>query len=99
MPQMEFLDVDPRVLRLPGSRLGGADPYKLRRRIASMAPAGSAYRRPWSIEARTAHRVQRQRHRKTQIAKLTTGETIRVEIIRTVKVHLGHFPAIGDMLP
>jgi len=29
-----FLDVDPRSLRLPGSRRSGADPLKLHRQIA-----------------------------------------------------------------
>jgi hypothetical protein len=35
MHQVEYLDVDPRTLRLPGGRLGGADPYKLQRQIAA----------------------------------------------------------------
>jgi len=33
MPR-EFLDVDPRTLRLPPTRLDGADPAKLQRQIA-----------------------------------------------------------------
>jgi hypothetical protein len=37
--------------------------------------------------------------RATRIAKLTPGATIRVEVIRTVKVPLGRFPTIGDTLP
>jgi hypothetical protein len=35
----------------------------------------------------------------TRIAKLTPGVTIRVEVIRTLKVPLGQFPTIGDTLP
>ena len=37
--------------------------------------------------------------RATRIAKLSPGVTIRVEVVRTVKVPLGHFPRIGDLLP
>ena len=34
MASREFLDVDPRTLHLPPSRLDGADPAKLQRQIA-----------------------------------------------------------------
>ena len=34
MSPREFLDVDPRSLRLPAARLGGADPVKLQRQIS-----------------------------------------------------------------
>ena len=37
--------------------------------------------------------------RATRIAKLTPGATIRVEVIRTVKVPPGRFHTIGDTLP
>ena len=37
--------------------------------------------------------------RATRIAKLSPGAMIRVEVIRTVKVPLGQFPRIGDLLP
>ena len=47
MPQPEYLDVDPRVLRLPGSRLGGADPYKLQRQIAAYGSGQSGMPPPW----------------------------------------------------
>ena len=34
MSRREFLDIDPRTLRLPPSRLQGADPYKLQVQVA-----------------------------------------------------------------
>ena len=37
--------------------------------------------------------------RATRIAKLCPEVTIRVEVVRTVKVPLGMFPTVGDTLP
>ena len=37
--------------------------------------------------------------RATRIAKLSPGARIRIEVVRTVMVPLGHFPTIGDTLP
>ena len=37
--------------------------------------------------------------RATRIAKLCPNATIRVEVINTVRVSLGHFPRVGDLLP
>ncbi|HWE35013.1 MAG TPA: hypothetical protein VG406_00460 [Isosphaeraceae bacterium] len=37
--------------------------------------------------------------RATRIAKLSPGTTIRVEVVRTLRVPLGHFPTIGATLP
>jgi hypothetical protein len=37
--------------------------------------------------------------RATRIAKLSPGATIRVEVVRSVKVPLGRFSPVGDTLP
>ena len=37
--------------------------------------------------------------RATRIAKMCPGATIRVEVVRTVRVPPGHFARIGDLLP
>ena|SRR5438105_1048465 len=100
MPQPEYLDVDPRVLRLPGSRLGGADPYKLQRQIAAYGSGQSGMPPPWVYRGSDgALMLSDGVTRATRIAKLSPGATIRIEVVRTVKVPLGHFPTIGDTLP
>ena len=95
MPQREFLDVDPRAPRLPGSRLGGADPYKLQQQIARFGsgqigmPPPLVYRGSdgalMLIDGVT---------RATRIAKLAAGTTIRVGVIRTAKYRWGTSPIL-----
>jgi hypothetical protein len=100
MPQPEFLDVDPRTLRLPGSRLGGVDPYKLQRQIAKYGSSQVGMPPPWVYRGSDgALMLNDGVTRATRIAKLSPGATIRIEVVRTVKVPLGHFPTIGDSLP
>jgi hypothetical protein len=100
MPQSEYLDVDPRTLRLPGSRLGRADPYKLPRRIAVYGAGQDGMPPPWVYRGSDgALMVSDGVTRATRIAKLNPGATIRIEVVRTVKVPLGRFPTIGDTLP
>jgi hypothetical protein len=100
MPQPEYLDVDPRTLRLPGGRLGGADPYKLQRQIALFGTSQAGMPSPWVYRGSDGELILSDGvTRATRIAKLSPGATIRVEVVRTVKVPLGHFPTVGDTLP
>lgn len=100
MPTTEYLDVDPRTLHLPGSRLGGADPYKLQRQIVAFGTRQSGMPPPWVYRGSDgALMLSDGVTRATRIAKLCPGATIRVEVVRAVKVPLGHFPRIGDLLP
>jgi hypothetical protein len=95
-----FLDVDPRKLHLPTSRLSGADPAKLQRQIA---------RHGKSIQGMPAVEVYRGTDgelviyngvtRATRIAKLLPGQTIRVEVVDDLKTPVGHLPTVEDMLP
>lgn len=100
MPQPEYLDVDPRSLRLPGGRLGGADPYKLQRQIAAFGTGQIGMPPPWVYRGSDGELMLSDGvTRATRIAKLCPGTTIRVEVVRTVKVPLGRFPTVGDTLP
>lgn len=95
-----FLDVDPRTLHLPSSRLTGADPVKLQRQIA---------RHGKSIQGMPALEVYRGTDgklmiydgvtRATRVAKFLPGQTVRVEVIDDLSTPVGHFPTVEDMLP
>jgi hypothetical protein len=95
-----FLQVDPRTLHLPTSRLGGADPVKLHRQIASLGsrtagmPTLLAYRGS-DGELMVYDGVTRA----TRIAKPLPGTTVQVEVIRTIAHSVGHLPTIGEKLP
>lgn len=95
-----FLDVDPRTLHLPTSRLSGADPLKLHRQIG---------RHGQSIQGMPTVEVYRGSHgelviyngvtRATRVAKLLPGQTIRVEVIDDLNTPVGHLPTVGEKLP
>lgn len=100
MTPREFLDVDPRTLRLPGSRRSGADPVKLQRQIARYGA---------SLDGMPTIEVSRGTDgelvinngvtRATRAAKLAPGSTVRVEVIDDLPIAVGSFPSIGDLIP
>ena len=95
-----FLDVDPRTLRVPGSRRSGADPVKLHRQVAQFGT---------SIQGMPPLEISRGSDgesvinngvtRATRIAKLLPGATVRVEVIDDLPIPVGSFPSIGDLIP
>ena len=95
-----FLDVDPRTLHLPTSRLTGADPVKLQRQIAAFGaskqgmPFVEVYRgsdgKLMIFDGVT---------RATRVAKLLPGQLVSVELIDDLKTPVGHLPTVGDTLP
>ncbi len=95
-----FLDVDPRTLHLPTSRVSGADPAKLQRQIARHGqsiqgmPTVEVYRGT-DGELVIYNRVTRA----TRVAKLLPGQSIRVEVIDDLTTPVGHLPTVGDKLP
>jgi hypothetical protein len=96
----EFLDIDPRRLRLPPSRLQGADPYKLQVQIARFGrstvgmPALEVYRGS-DAELMIANGVTRA----TRVAKLLPGTTVRVEVVDNPPTPFAHLPTVEDRLP
>ncbi len=95
-----FLDVDPRTLRLPPSRAGGAAPQKLARQISKYGTTTQGMpvvevSRGTDSELMINDGVTRA----TRVAKLLPGTLVRVEIIDDLPVPVGKFPSIGDLLP
>ena len=99
MPSI-FRDVDPRELRVPSSRPGGADPVKLQRQIARFG-ASSAGMPPLIVYEGTdgVLVIYNGVTRATRIAKLAPGALVRVEVIGRLRKDYGPEPKIGDLLP
>ncbi len=95
-----FRDVDPRELRVPGSRRTGADPVKLQRQIARFG-ASSAGMPPLIVYEGTdgALLIYNGVTRATRIAKLASGDMVRVEVIGRLRRAVAADPKIGDLLP
>jgi hypothetical protein len=100
MAMPEIVDIDPRSLHLPSSRLSGADPVKLHSQMArfgsSMAgmPPALPYRGPDG-----AIKLYDGVTRATRVARLLPSQTIRIEAMRTIAKPFGHLPLLGDTLP
>jgi hypothetical protein len=100
MDSREFLDRNPRWLRLPPSRHQGADPHKLQVQIARFGrttegmPALEVYRGS-DGELMISDGVTRA----TRVAKLMPGVTVRVEVLDDLPIPLGHLPTVQDQLP
>jgi hypothetical protein len=100
MNPRRFLDVDPRALHLPTSRLSGADPLKLHRQIAKYGT---------STQGMHALEVYRGTDgelmifdgvtRASRVAKLLPGHLVRVEVIDDIPTPVGPLPTVGDKLP
>jgi len=101
MPQPQYMDVDPRTLRLPTSRSTGADPVKLTRQIARH---GSAVMGMPVIEVTRGKdgelMINSGVTRATRVAKLLPGQTVRVIIIDDrPRWDFSKYPTVGDRVP
>src|SRR4051794_28983701 len=96
----EFREIDPRDLRLPGSRREGADPVKLQRQIARFG-ASAAGMPPLIVYEGSdgALVVYNGVTRATRLAKYAPGTLVRVEVIGRFRRAVGSNPKIGDLLP
>jgi hypothetical protein len=96
----QALDVDPRTLHVPPSRLSGADSFKLHRQVAQFGSSMTGMPAPWVYRGSDG---QFQRYngvtRATRMAKLSPGTLIRVEVVGDLAAPVGHLPTIGDLLP
>jgi hypothetical protein len=95
-----FLDVDPRTLRVPGSRRFGADPLKLRRQMAQFGSSAQGMP-PLEVSRGTDGElvINNGVTRATRIAKLAPGTSVRVEVIDDLPFPVRTFPSIGDLIP
>ena len=95
-----FLDVDPRMLHLPTSRITGADPFKLQRQIAKF---GTSIRGMPVLEVSRGSdgelMIDDGVTRATRVAILLPGVLVRVEVIEDYPAAVGHLPTIGGTIP
>ena len=95
-----FLDVDPRTLHLPPTRVSGADPFKLHRQIGQYGtstqgiPPLLVYRGS-DGELMIADGVTRA----TRVAQELPGVSVRVEVCGDLPTPCGHLPTVGDQVP
>jgi hypothetical protein len=95
-----YVDVDPRLLRLPWSRRDGADPGKLIRQISRYGKSIDGMPPPFVYQATDGELVLGDGvTRATRVAKLLPGTRIRVEVIGNLAVPGATMPTIGDKLP
>jgi hypothetical protein len=100
MRPREFLSLDPRRLRLPPTRIDGADPAKLQRQIARHGkslqgmPPVLVYRGA-DGELMIADGVTRA----TRAAKLCPGQPIPVEVLSNLLRRFGSLPTVEEKLP
>jgi hypothetical protein len=96
----QLLDVDPRTLHVPPSRLSGADLFKLHRQIASFGASTVGMPAPWVYRGSDGElQLYNGVTRATRIAKLSPGTLIRVEVVGNLTAPVGHLPTIGELLP
>jgi hypothetical protein len=96
----QVIEVDPRELHVPPSRLSGADPYKLNRQIARIGASTVGMPQPWVYEGSDkALMLYNGVTRATRIAKLAPGVQIEVLVVGTVRDPVSHLPKIKDFLP
>jgi hypothetical protein len=100
MGSREFLDLEPRMLHLPPSRLDGADPVKLQRQIARHGrslqgmPPVLVYR-----GSDGALMITDGVTRATRAAKLCPGTPVPVEVLGELPRALGSLPTVEEKLP
>ena len=96
----QFVSVDPRTLRVPRSRAGGADPIKLQRQIRLFGSSTAGMPAPWVVRGTDGElMLMNGVTRATRIAQLAPGTPITVEVIDDLPSKAGHLPTIGDLLP
>jgi hypothetical protein len=100
MATREFLDVDPRTLYLPTSRLSGADPVKLQAQIIKFGRSVAGMSPPLVYRGSDGElMVYDGVTRATRVAKLLPGTLVRVEVMRNLTRPVSHLPTIGAKLP
>jgi hypothetical protein len=94
------MDVDPRTLRLPTSRLNGVDPAKLQRQIAQYGISIAGM--PVILVGRGSDgelQIVDGVTRATRTAKLLPGQLARVEIVDDLAIRVGAYPSVQEKLP
>lgn len=96
----KLLDVDPRTLHLPPSRVSGADPVKLHRQIAKHGVTTVGMPRLIVFRACDGALVIYDGvTRATRVAKFLPGQTVPIDVIGDLPSPGLHYPTVGDRLP
>ena len=93
----KWLDVDPRTLHLPPSRVSGADPVKLHRQIAKHGTTTVGM--PRLIVFRASDGALVIYDGVTRVAKLLPGQTVPIDVIGDLPSPGLNYPTVGDKLP
>lgn len=92
-------EIDPAELRLPASRMSGADPLKLQRQIAKYGRSTAGMPPLLVYEGSDgALEVYDGVTRATRVAKLLPGTTVQVEVIAKLKRPKAVNRRVGDAL-
>jgi hypothetical protein len=97
----EFIDVDPGELRLPPSRLQGADPGKLARQIAKHGNSLDGMPPLQLVRGKDGHlRINDGVTRATRAAKVRPGELVSAEVIQELpNLDVTRMPKVKETLP
>ena len=96
----EFLDVDPRTLHLPPTRIQGADPFKFARQMAKYGSSTNGMPPLLVIRGKGgALQLVDGVTRACRVAELLPGQTVTVEVIEEQPNRdLSIYP-VGDVVP
>jgi hypothetical protein len=98
---MEVFQVDPRALRLPTTRMEGAEPAKLQRQIAKHGTSTEGMPPLFVVRGKDGElQIIDGVTRATRVAKLCPGQAVPVEVVENrPKMNLKKLPVVGDKLP
>jgi hypothetical protein len=96
-----FVDVDPRMLHVPPSRLTGADPAKLVRQEQMFGSSVVGMPPPEATQGANGELMLNDGvTRATRVAKLLPGRLLRVQVTDNVPHwDMSKLPRIGDFVP
>jgi hypothetical protein len=97
----EYLDLDPRTLRLPSGRVSGADPIKFTRQLSRHGTSTQGMPPLLVVRGKAGElQIYDGVTRATRVAKFLPGQTVRVEVIdEDFNQAFSKLPTIGDRLP
>jgi hypothetical protein len=94
------VEVDPRELHLPPSRIYGADPGKLQRQLSQFG-LSTAGMPPLTVWRGTDGRymISNGVTRATRVARFLPERKVVVEVIGSIRIPASRFPTVEDKLP
>lgn len=97
-PHVEWMD--PKLLHLPASRSGGADPAKLHRQIARFGRSAEGMPPIWVYRGTDRElAIFNGVTRATRVAKLSPGTLVPIEIVGDLPNSVRDWPTVGERLP